>query len=85
MGAGNEVTTMATQRNSKYSDEFKAEVVEYSMTHSYDETKEVFNIGRDSVWVWRNAAGLTKPRARKVVICQKAKMDDALIALRSLI
>ena len=49
-------------RKSKYSPEFRAEVVEYFKTHDVEETMQKFGIPRSNVSMWALKAGFNKGR-----------------------
>jgi len=49
-------------RKSKYSPEFRAEVVEYFKTHNVEETMQKFGIPRSNVSGWALKAGFNKGR-----------------------
>jgi len=49
-------------RKSKYSPEFRAEVVEYFKTHNVEETMQKFGIPRSNVSMWALKAGFNKGR-----------------------
>lgn len=49
-------------RKSKYSPEFKAEVVEHFKTHNVEETMQKFGIPRSNVSMWALKAGFNKGR-----------------------
>ena len=69
----------------RYSPEKKAEIVEYSKSHSYAATIREYGIARQTLNDWRRRAGLTKPGVRKLDECfwfnPNARLNDALICL----